>query len=111
MTWRVERAGRTLELTVRPTAVAEGDKRVGRVEAYIGRPPQMVLVRYGPIEGFTQAVSRTWEMSALTLKMLGKMLIGQASLRNLSGPLTIADYAGQSVKLSRLLPGFLAVVA
>jgi regulator of sigma E protease len=72
----------------------------------------MVLVRYGPVEGFTQAVSRTWEMSALTLKMLGKMVIGQASLRNLSGPLTIADYAGQSVKLGlAYYLGFLAVVS
>jgi regulator of sigma E protease len=60
----------------------------------------------------SQAVSRTWEMSALTLKMLGKMLIGQASLRNLSGPLTIADYAGQSVKLGlAYYLGFLAVVS
>jgi regulator of sigma E protease len=112
MTWRIERAGRTLEVTIRPAVVAEGDKRVGRVEAALGRPPQMVLVRYGPIEGFTQAVSRTWDMSALTLKMLGKMVIGQASLRNLSGPLTIADYAGQSVKLGlAYYLGFLAVVS
>jgi len=112
MTWRIERAGQVLELTVKPAVVTEGDKRVGRVEASLGRPLQMVLVRYGPVEGFTQAVSRTWEMSALTLKMLGKMLIGQASLRNLSGPLTIADYAGQSVKLGlAYYLGFLAVVS
>jgi regulator of sigma E protease len=72
----------------------------------------MVLVRYGPIEGLTQAVTRTWEMSALTLKMLGKMIIGEASLRNLSGPLTIADYAGQSVRLGlAYYLGFLAVVS
>jgi regulator of sigma E protease len=112
MTWRVERAGRTLEVLVTPAVVAEGDKRVGRVEASLGKPVQMVLVRYGLVEGFTQAVSRTWEMSALTLKMLGKMLIGQASLKNLSGPLTIADYAGQSVKLGlAYYLGFLAVVS
>jgi regulator of sigma E protease len=112
MTWRIDRHGQTLELAVTPSVVADGDKRVGRVEAYIGQPPQMVLVRYGPIEGLTQAVSRTWEMSALTLRMLGKMVIGQASLKNLSGPLTIADYAGQSVKLGlAYYLGFLAVVS
>ena len=51
-------------------------------------------------------------MSALTVKMLGKMIIGQASLKNLSGPLTIADYAGQSVRLGlAYYLGFLAVVS
>ena len=64
------------------------------------------------IEGLTRAVSRTWDMSALTLRMLGKMLIGEASLKNLSGPLTIADYAGQSVQLGlAYYLGFLAVVS
>jgi regulator of sigma E protease len=112
MIWRVDRNGQVLELTVKPSVVAEGDKHVGRIEAYIGKPPQMVLVRYGFVEGFAQAVQRTWEMSALTLKMLGKMVIGQASLKNLSGPLTIADYAGQSVKLGlAYYLGFLAVVS
>ena len=66
----------------------------------------------GPLEGLTQAVSRTWEMSALTLRMLGKMLIGQASLKNLSGPLTIADVAGQTVRLGlAYYLGFLAIVS
>ncbi len=112
MSWRVERNGQAVELTIKPSVVAEGDKQVGRIEAYIGKPPQMVLVRYGFVEGFVQAVQRTWEMSALTLKMLGKMVIGQASLKNLSGPLTIADYAGQSVKLGlAYYLGFLAVVS
>ncbi|HEV7912772.1 MAG TPA: RIP metalloprotease RseP [Albitalea sp.] len=112
MSWRVERSGQMIELPVKPAIVTEGDKRFGRVEASIGRPPEMVLVRYGFIEGLTQAAVRTWEMSALTLKMLGKMLIGEASLKNLSGPLTIADYAGQSVKLGlAYYLSFLAVVS
>jgi regulator of sigma E protease len=112
MRWRVERAGQTLELTVQPNVATEGDHTVGRVEVYPGQPPQMELVRYGLVDGFVKAVSRTWEMSTLTLKMLGKMLIGQASLKNLSGPLTIADYAGQSVQLGlAYYLGFLAVVS
>jgi regulator of sigma E protease len=112
MRWVVERGGDTKEITVKPIVVGEGDKRVGRVEAYIGRPPETVLVRYGVVEGLSQAVVRTWEMSTLTLKMLGRMLIGEASLKNLSGPLTIADYAGQSVQLGlAYYLGFLAVVS
>ena len=112
MRWRVQRAGQTLELTVQPAVVIEAGNRVGRVEVYPGQPPEMVSVRYGPIDGLTKAFSQTWEMSTLTLKMLGKMVIGQASLKNLSGPLTIADYAGQSVRLGlAYYLGFLAVVS
>ncbi len=112
MQWRVERGGQVLALQVVPLSVGDGDKQVGRIEAYIGQPAQMVKVRYGPIEGLTRAVSRTWEMSALTLNMFGKMITGEASLKNLSGPLTIADYAGQSVRVGlAYYLGFLAVVS
>ena len=112
MAWRVARAGQTLELAVQPVVVPDGDKRVGRIEAYVGQPPQMVTVHYGPIDGLSKAVTRTWDMSALTLTMFGKMVIGEASLKNLSGPLTIADYAGQSARLGlAYYLGFLAVVS
>ncbi len=112
MVWQVSRAGQTLEITVRPAAVPDGDKRVGRIEAYVGQPPEMVTVNYGPVEGVVKAVTRTWDMSALTLTMFGKMIIGEASLKNLSGPLTIADYAGQSARLGlAYYLGFLAVVS
>ncbi len=112
MTWRVERGGRELDIEVLPAVVLQGGKRIGRIEAFIGAPPEIVTVRYGPIEGFTKAAVRTWDMSWLTLRMLGKMVIGEASLKNLSGPLTIADYAGQSARLGvAYFLGFLAVVS
>jgi regulator of sigma E protease len=112
MQWQVDRGGRPLEVTVRPTIVSEGQQTIGRIEVYPGQPPEMVTVRFGLFDGLAQAVSKTWEMSTLTLKMLGKMLIGQASLKNLSGPLTIADYAGQSARLGlAYYLGFLAVVS
>ena len=112
MLWRVERGGQTLEITVTPNIAADGRRTVGRIEAYPGQAPIFVTVRYGVLEGLSRAVTRTWDMSALTLKMLGKMLIGEASLKNLSGPLTIADYAGQSVQLGlAYYLGFLAVVS
>ena len=84
----------------------------GRIDAFVGSPPAMVRVQFGPLDGLTQGFTRTWEVSSLTVKMLGRMLIGQASLRNLSGPLTIADVAGQSVQqgLAYYL-GFLALVS
>ena len=59
----------------------------------------MVTVRFGLLDGLWNGIVRTWQMSALTLQMMGKMVIGEASLKNLSGPLTIADYAGKSASL------------
>ena len=56
-------------------------------------------MRYGVLDGAWQGAVRTWDVSILTLKMMGKMVTGQASLKNLSGPLTIADYAGKSASL------------
>ena len=112
MQWTVERAGTRLDLVVMPAVVVADGKRIGRLEVFPGRPPEMVSVRYGVVDGLTTAVTQTWQMSALTVKMLGKMLIGQASLKNLSGPVTIADYAGQSVRLGlAYYLGFLAVVS
>jgi regulator of sigma E protease len=112
MTWQIERGGQRLEVPVQPAIVTDGDQTVGRIEVYPGQAPEMVTVRFGVVDGLSRAVSKTWEMSALTLKMLGKMLIGQASLKNLSGPLTIAEYAGQSARLGlAYYLGFLAVVS
>ncbi len=72
----------------------------------------ILTVQHGVFEGLQQGVVRTWEVSVLTVKMLGRMLIGEASLKNLSGPLTIADYAGQSVtKGLAYYLGFLALVS
>jgi regulator of sigma E protease len=112
MRWLVDRNGQTLEVAVTARVVVEGQRPLGRIDAFVGRPPEMVTVHHGPIEGLVQGATRTWEVSVLTLKMLGRMLIGEASLKNLSGPLTIADYAGQSVQQG--LPyylGFLALVS
>jgi regulator of sigma E protease len=112
MRWQVERGGQRLEMTVQPVIVTEAEQTVGRIEVFPGQPPEMVTVRFGLVDGFVQAVSKTWEMSTLTLNMMGRMLIGQASLKNLSGPLTIADYAGQSARLGlAYYLGFLAVVS
>lgn len=98
--WDIERAGQRTQLTVTPDVVADGNKPpVGRISAYVGVPPAMVTVSYGPIDGLWNGVVRTWEVSALTLRMMGRMVIGEASVKNLSGPLTIADYAGKSASM------------
>jgi regulator of sigma E protease len=98
-TWRVRRGDSMIELSVTPEVKREGDKPVGRIGAYVGGPPQWVLVRHGPLDGLRLAAVRTWEVAGLTVSMMGRMITGQASLKNLSGPLTIADYAGKSASL------------
>ena len=112
MHWKIERGASRIELVVTPAVVVDNGSRIGRLELFPGQAPEMTSVRYGPIEGLTAAATQTWQMSVLTVKMLGKMIVGQASLKNLSGPVTIADYAGQSVRLGlAYYLGFLAVVS
>jgi regulator of sigma E protease len=112
-----ERQGRRAELTVVPDAVDESGERIGK----IGAGPQvdesvrdmlMTEVRYGPVDALWQGASKTWDMSLFTLEMMGRMVLGQVSWKNLSGPLTIADYAGQSASLGWIsFVGFLALVS
>jgi regulator of sigma E protease len=112
MLWRIERAGQAMDVRVVPRVARDGEKTIARIDAQVGQPPVRVTVQLGFIEGLERGVSRTWEVSTLTLRMLGRMLIGQASIRNLSGPLTIADYAGQSVNMGlAYYLGFLALVS
>jgi regulator of sigma E protease len=112
MSWQVQRGSETLEITVTPRAATDGARTIGRIDAALGAPPQRVLVRFGPIDGLVKGVQRTWDMAALSLKMLGRIVIGEASVRNLNGPLTIADAAGQSAQQGLVtFIGFLAVVS
>lgn len=97
--WTVLRSGQEVHLSVTPEAMQEQAQRIGRVGAYIGGAPEMTIVRLGAAEGLWAGVTKTWDVSVLSLKMMGRMLIGEASLKNLSGPLTIADYAGKSASM------------
>lgn len=112
MVWEIERLGRPMTLRVEPQVIEEGGQRRGRIDAYIGRPPEMVTTQLGAWEGAVRGVAKTWEMSSLTLRMIGRMIIGEASLKNLSGPLSIAEGAGQTARLGlAYYLGFLAVVS
>lgn len=97
--WVIERRGQTMPLTVTPRPELNNGVWMGRIGAFIGQPPATVLVRKGPLDGLLAAVAKTWDVSILSLKMMGKMLVGEASLKNLTGPLTIADYAGKSASV------------
>ncbi|WP_290870760.1 RIP metalloprotease RseP [Aquabacterium sp.] len=109
---QVERAGQVLEVPMLPAMKTVQGQTVPRIEAALGTMPALVEVSHGPLEGLQLAVEKTWDTSMLSLKMLGKMLIGEASIKNLSGPLTIADYAGRSAEMGWVhYLGFLALVS
>jgi regulator of sigma E protease len=115
---QVKRGDRLVNLSVTPGAVKEDGATVGRIGAYV-RPQDSeqharmrVVVRYGLIGAMPVALGKTWEMTTLTLRTLGKMITGNASIENLSGPISIARYAGQSAALGlSAYLGFLAVVS
>lgn len=97
--WTVQRGSQRLVLAVMPRPERQGEQWTGRVGAYIGAPPAMVTVSEDPLGAIWKGIQRTWEVSWLSVQMMAKMVVGEASLKNLSGPLTIADYAGQSARL------------
>jgi len=90
------RDGQRLEVSVTPRAERMDGQTVGRIGAAVYA---YTTVRHGPWRALLQAVQKTWEMAALSLELLWKMLWGEVSWRNLSGPVTIADYAGQTAQM------------
>ena len=102
--FEVERGGEAVKLAITPEVAEEGGARIGRIgvgvaDAAAGGIAMFGEVRYGVLEGLSRAVQQTWETSVLSLKMIGRMLTGEVSWKNLSGPVTIADYAGQTAQL------------
>lgn len=109
--WTVERQGQLMSIAIIPKPAFLNGAWVGRVGAYVGAPA-MTLVQTDLWGSLTDGVFKTWEMSLLTFKIIGKMLLGEASIKNLSGPLSIADHAGQSANVGLVAYAlFLAVIS
>lgn len=114
----VERDGAELALTLKPASVAEGEREVGRIGAAVdmSRAPDLeryqAVQDYPPLEALGAAAVRTWDMTSLTLQVLGRLFTGRASLESVSGPITIAQYAGETARIG-VVPflAFLAVVS
>ena len=112
--WEVARRGQpgVLLIEVQPRQIAQGAVRVGRIDALVGEPPAQVLVRHGPWDGLVRAVERTMDVAGMTVRTLTRMLIGQASWQQVTGPLTMAEYAGKSAALGlTAFLGFLALIS
>ncbi|MCG7861809.1 MAG: sigma E protease regulator RseP [Candidatus Thiodiazotropha endolucinida] len=113
----VDRNGDYIALSVTPLMIEGDGESYGRIGASVDVPDDLMddyraVVKYGPIDAIGQSLYKTWDLSLLMLRMLGKMIIGEVSVKNLSGPISIADYAGKSASygISYFLK-FLAVVS
>ena len=113
----VERQGDRITLPIEVESQREGDRMVGRIGiqpvAGAAAPEEMrTLERYGVLESLPRAAAKTWSMSVLTLRMIWNVVTGDVSVKNLSGPINIAEYAGFSPAQGVLaFLSFLAIVS
>jgi regulator of sigma E protease len=115
----VLRGAERLEFELVPRAVEEDGKTIGRIGLGVARsddagfPESMRTVeRYGPLRALAPAVRETWDKSALTLRFLWRMVTGDVSTKNISGPINIAQYAGLTATEGfTYYLGFLALVS
>ncbi len=108
--WQLERNGTSRRLTITPAPVTLPDGQlIGRVGVDF---LQIQSVRYGPAQALERAATRTWDTSVFSLRMVWRMIEGRASWRNLSGPVSIADVAGQTARIGLVAYlSFLALVS
>lgn len=114
---KIERQGETLQIEATPDAVKENQQIIGRMGAAVKINKEalnayLIELNYSPLESLKNAIFKTWDTSLFSLKMLGKMVMGEISLSSISGPVTIATYAGESANLGlKTFLGFLALVS
>ena len=117
VTFRIARDGAEFDAPLTTEAVEQAGRRIGIAGVQLRVDPTTasllaVTARYGIIDAIQQGVKKTWELSIFTLKILGRVLIGQASLKNISGPITMANFAGQSAQAGALaFVGYLALIS
>jgi len=118
MQFVVLRDGSEINITVVPgSRKAENGEQQGYIGAYQHIPEQVrqqlvTHIEYSPLDAASRAVVKTWDMSSLTLRVLWKMLTGEANLANISGPITIATYAGVTASIGLVsFFSFLAVIS
>ncbi len=101
---KIERDGVELPINITPKSVQIDQKLEGKIGASVSVPEDLiksVSVKYSlsPLQAIPVSLETTWYYSVTTIKMMGKMLIGKTSVDNLSGPISIAQYAGQSASM------------
>ncbi|CAG9227001.1 intramembrane zinc metalloprotease [Paraburkholderia sabiae] len=109
-----QQAGALQNLTIVPGAQRDETtgQPIGRIGAELATQVPSIDVRYGPVDSLRLGLHRTWDLAVYSVRMFGRMIVGEASLKNLSGPVTIADYAGKSARLGpSAFLSFLALVS
>lgn len=115
--FEIERAQKIMRINATPEAVGDENEIIGRMGAGVKIEQAelnsfLITLNYSPFTSLQKAIAKTWDTSIFSLKMLGKMLTGKVSLKGISGPVTIADYAGKSASLGlTTFLGFLALVS
>ena len=111
----VQRAGATVHLQVTPEPAKNQSKSQGVIGAKVGdrdAPELRTKAAYPPLMALSKAITKTWDMCWLSLKSLARMVIGEVSIKNLSGPVTIANYAGQTAQMGLLqFVNFVALIS
>ena len=102
LTLSVVRNGNNLTLNVTPEAQVANGTKIGLIRVEVPLAPEMIVVISPPLQALAKGAKKAWDSSILTLKMLGKMVIGEVSWKNITGPITIADYAGQTARIGAI---------
>lgn len=96
-------------IAVTPDALTDNGQTIGRIKVEVPLAPEMIVISDAPWTALVKGAQKTWDTSAMTVKMIGKMIVGQVSWKNITGPITIADYAGQTAKVG--LISYLSFIA
>ena len=117
LVFRVVRDGAEIDAPLRTETIEQGGRPIGIAGVRLRVDPAVaaalgVTVRYGPIDALAQGARKTFELAVFTVRMLGRIIVGDASVKNISGPLTLADFAGQSAQQGLLVfVGYLALIS
>lgn len=103
------RGGSPLTLAVTPEAIEQDGQKFGRIKVEVPMVPEMITEGSNPLVALGKGAVKTWDTAAMTLKMVGKMIVGEVSWKNVTGPITIADYAGQTARIG--LVSYLSFIA
>jgi len=115
--FEIKRGQEIVQVAVTPEAIKENKQTIGRMGAGVKLDKHelaklLITQNYSPLLSLQKAIAKTWDTSIFSLKMLGKMLTGQVSLKGISGPVTIATFAGESANLGlKTFLSFLALVS